>query len=225
MLVDQLGENDRVAMVVYAGAAGLALGLAAGCGGEVAEPHPALFEAAPEAARRALEQADKHILVVRHARKISEDCNALDCPLSAEGEAMVARLETLLGAPTDAAFASSACRTVRTAEAGGTPVIQHQPGPGHDARCGGGEPVTRLRQQAIEEARFSDAQWTLVAEHSNTVCLWLEAFAPGAEPLCGGDGGVSGRYGDVYWLYWSDGAWALTRLDGAFDLDAAGAAG
>ena len=193
----------------------------AGCVEEAASPRPALFDAAPSDVRGAIERADRHILVVRHARKIAEDCNALDCPLSEHGRQMVFRLAGLLGEPVTQVYASNACRAVETAAAAGGPVIQHQAGTGHTDRCGGGAPVERTRTQAMEEARFGAADWTLVAEHSNTVCLWVEAFATGAEPLCEDGALPADRYGDVFWLYRADGRWSLTRLDAAFDVPSA----
>ena len=81
---------------------------------------PALLALADPALQPALEAADQHVLVVRHARKTSPDCNGMSCPLSAQGEAMVVRLTELIGAPpVDRAYASAACRTRLTAAAGG----------------------------------------------------------------------------------------------------------
>lgn len=179
----------------------------------------ALFEAAPEAVRADLQAADRHILVVRHARKISEDCNALDCALSERGAAMVDRLAELLGPrPVGEAMASSACRTVYTARAGKTGVVQHQPAPGLDTPCGGGDPVARSRAVAMLAAEESEARWTLVAEHSNTVCLWIAAFASvEGTPCAAGDLG-SEAYGDIFWLYRVGGDWQVTVLPGAFDV-------
>lgn len=196
----------------------LVLTALAACANE-AEPGSRLLSHAPDDVRDSLERADRHILVVRHARKVSEDCNALDCPLSAHGAMMARRLAELTGLlPLEAALSSNACRTVETARAGGAPVIQHQAGPGHEARCGGGKPVTRTRGDAMEQARQSEAAWLLVAEHSNTVCAWLETFAPGAEPMCRTGALPAERYGDIFWLYRTDGVWRLARLDAAFEV-------
>ncbi|PWE18539.1 hypothetical protein DDZ18_02740 [Marinicauda salina] len=168
---------------------------------------------------------ERQVLVVRHARKISEDCNALDCPLSERGEAMVARLGTFLAGPdvggVDAARASSACRTVRTAEAAGVPVIPHQAGPDHVARCGGGVDVALTREDAIDAVRADDAPATLVAEHSNTVCLWIVEYA--GEAAAGEAGCVDGRlpseaYGDVFRLSGAGEVWTLTVFEDAFDV-------
>ena len=206
-------------------ACALAVGLAA-CSGEGEDQDfdraDLLARMDPEV-RSELRQAGRHILVVRHARKVSPDCNALDCPLSAEGEAMVGQLSGLLGdLPVEAAYASAACRTQRTAEAGGAPVTPHQASDGLAEGCDADESVTRLRLEAFAEGMASGARWTLVAEHSNTVCAWIVAFA--------GDGGVDasgcedGRlsedaYGDIYWLYQTEPtAWGLAVLPGAFDV-------
>lgn len=189
------------------------------CGGGF--EREALLEAAPEAVRADLAAADRHILVVRHARKISEDCNGLDCTLSAQGAAMVERLSELLGPRlVDTAMASSACRTVYTARAGGTEIVQHQPAPGLDQACGEDEAVTRSRAVAMLAAQEGDARWTLVAEHSNTVCLWVEAFAGTQGTPCADGDLPSGAYGDIFWLYRTGEDWNVTVLPGAFDVAA-----
>lgn len=181
----------------------------------------ALLDAAPQDVRDELQAAERHILVVRHARKISEDCNGLDCALSAQGAAMVERLSERLGPrPVDAALASSACRTVYTARAGGAEVVQHQPAPGLDQACGEDEAVTRSRAVAMLSAQESDARWTLVAEHSNTVCLWVEAFAGSEGTPCADGDLASDDYGDIFWLYRTGGDWHAAVLPGAFDVAA-----
>ncbi|WP_300542584.1 histidine phosphatase family protein [Maricaulis sp.] len=185
---------------------------------------PQLSALAPVEVRAALEAADRHVLVVRHARKISPDCNGMECPLSPEGEAMVARLADLLGeAPVGRAYASAACRTRLTAAAGGVEVVAHQAVDGYTAGCTPGETVSRQRSAAFAETQGSPVRWTLAAEHSNTTCLWLSAFAG---PDAARDGGcIEGRlpdtaYGDIFWLYRIDGDWRLTVLEDAFDLAA-----
>jgi phosphohistidine phosphatase SixA len=180
-----------------------------------------LLQAAQEDELDALRQADRHILVVRHARKIDEACNGLECELSARGNAMVDRLGVLLGPrPMDAVLASSACRTVLTARAGHADVVQHQPAPGLDQACGSDEPVTRSRAIAMLETEESRARWTLVVEHSNTVCTWIAAFAPDARSACEEGSLPSSAYGDIFWLHRLDGDWHLVTLDDAFDVEA-----
>ncbi|WP_339737227.1 histidine phosphatase family protein [uncultured Maricaulis sp.] len=185
---------------------------------------PALLELAPASQAADIRGADRHILVVRHARKISSDCNALDCPLSPQGEAMVARLAELIGAPAiDQAFSSAACRTLRTAEAGGHAVTVHQAGDGLETGCMAGEVITRSRAEAFADAEGSDARWTLVGEHSNTSCLWLAQIAglPASELVGCRDGRLPDQaYGDIFWLYRLNGAWQLTILPSAFEVDA-----
>lgn len=181
-----------------------------------------LLEAAPETARAALREADRHILVVRHARKVSEDCNALDCQLSETGEAMVERLSALLGEePVDTALASAACRTVYTAMAGGVTVIQHQPALGLDVGCEIEDAVIKTRAIAMLEAIESSDRWTLVSEHSNTVCLWVDAMTPDAASPCTDSRIPSERYGDIFWLHRVDGDWQLVVVDAAFDVSTA----
>lgn len=184
---------------------------------------PALLAAAPETARAALEQADRHILVVRHARKGDESCNAIDCPLSETGEAMVAELASLIGEPpVDSALASAACRAVATAEAGGTWVTMHRAADTYGLACGGGT-VDQTRSEAMTDARGSLARWTLVGEHSNTACLWVSAFAGDEAADRAGcvDGALeSDAYGDVFWLYRVAGDWQVALLPGVFDVDA-----
>ena len=203
--------------------------LLAACAGPETAPgfdRPALLELAPADLVADLRRADRHILVVRHARKISPECNALDCPLSAQGDAMVTRLSELVGTPEiDQAFSSAACRTLRTAEAGGHAVIVHQAGDGLETGCAADEVVTRSRAEAFADAEASDAVWTLVAEHSNTSCLWLAQFAglPASEMAGCSEGRLAGTaYGDIFWLYSVDGAWQLTVLPGVFEVGAQG---
>jgi hypothetical protein len=183
---------------------------------------PALLALAPEAQRAGLEAADRHILVVRHARKISPDCNGMACPLSPQGEAMVARLGEILGpGPVDRAYASAACRTRLTAAAGQADIVAHQAVDGYAAGCDPAETVTRQRSEAFAEARDGTARWTLAAEHSNTSCLWLEAFAgagAAAEAGCAEGRLPETAYGDIFWLYRWDGAWQLAVLPGAFEV-------
>ena len=185
---------------------------------------PALLALAGEADRDALRAADRHILVVRHARKIAPDCNGMECPLSARGEAMVARLSALLGeTPVERAYASAACRTRLTAAAGHAGILAHRAGDDYPADCTPGETVDRLRSTAFAEARADEARWTLVGEHSNTSCLWLSEFAgPEAADHAGCENGrlPHDAYGDVFWLYRTGGNWSLAVLPGAFEVDA-----
>lgn len=194
-------------------------------GGGIAYDRPDLLARANDGVQHELRTADRHILVVRHARKVSPDCNALDCQLSEQGEAMVAQLSTVLGdTPVGAAYASAACRTSLTAAAGGLDVVPHQALDGYDTGCAAGETVTRQRSDAFAEALDSEVRWTLVGEHSNTVCMWMAEFAG---PDAAGEAGcVEGRvpsdaYGHVYWLYRMEGVWRLTVLEGAFEVAAA----
>ena len=202
--------------------------LAACAGPETAADfdRPALLAGAAADRADDLRRADRHILVVRHARKISSDCNALDCSLSPQGEMMVARLAELIGAPAiDQAYSSAACRTLRTAEAGGRAVIVHQAGDGMEAGCTAEEVVTRNRAAAFADAEASDARWTLVGEHSNTSCLWLAQFAglEASETVGCSDGRLADQaYGDIFWLYRLDGNWQVTVLPSAFEVDAQG---
>lgn len=206
------------------GAVAAALTVLTACGGGF--ERAGLLEAAPESAREEIRTAGRHILVVRHARKISEDCNGLDCALSERGAAMVERLSALIGdRPVDTAMASAACRTVFTARAGGAEVIQHQPAPGVDTPCEGEDAVTRSRAIAMLSAEESDARWTLVAEHSNTACLWVEAFADVEGTPCESGSLPSGAYGDVFWLYETQAGWQLAVLPGAFDIAGDGQTG
>ncbi len=203
--------------------------LLAACAGPGSPPdfdRPALLELAPPELAADIRRADRHILVVRHARKVAPDCNALDCPLSPLGEVMVARLADVIGMPeVDQAFSSAACRTLRTAEAGGHVVTVHQAADGLETGCTADDVVTRSRADAFAAAEASDARWTLVGEHSNTSCLWLAQFAGLAASETAGcsDGRLAETaYGDIFWLYRLDGAWQLTVLPAAFEVDAAG---
>ena len=184
---------------------------------------PFLLGGAPDDLHDEIESADRHILVVRHARKESEDCNAIECPLGEPGQAMVATLAELIGdEPVDAAYASAACRTAATAEAGGAWVMMHRAGDNYPLACGGGT-VDRTRAEAINDARESLNRWTLVAEHSNTVCLWVASFAgrdAALEAGCSEEGSVgSEAYGDIYWLYRVNGQWHAVTLPGVFDAE------
>lgn len=182
---------------------------------------PALLRAASAAVRADIASADRHILVVRHARKADESCNALDCPLGESGLAMVERLDILLGEPDfDAVFSSSACRTYQTALPAGD-VVQHAAAPSAAEMCGGGI-ADRTRAEALNAAVSSDVRWMFVAEHSNTSCGWVAGIA-GPDTLegtlCAGGRLESGDYGDIFWLYRTDGSWRLEVLEAAFDTD------
>lgn len=182
---------------------------------------PSLLMAASEAARADIGRADRHILIVRHARKADEACNALDCPLGENGLAMVARLDVLLGEPDfDAVFSSSACRTYQTAlPAGG--VVQHAAAPTAAGMCGGGM-ADRTRAEAMDAAVSSGVRWTFVAEHSNTSCGWVASIAGSdtlEDTLCESGQLNSEDYGDIFWLYRTDGSWRLEVLEAAFDID------
>jgi len=185
---------------------------------------PALLELAPADVQADIAASGRHILVVRHAYKISPDCNGMECPLSEAGEAMVTRLSGLLGeTPVDRAYASAACRTRLTAAAGHAEVVAHQAVDGYAADCTPGATIERQRSAAFAEARDGDARWTLAGEHSNTSCLWLAEFAGVAAAETAGC--EEGRlpetaYGDIYWLYQSGGDWQLTVLPGAFSVEA-----
>jgi hypothetical protein len=179
-----------------------------------------LLSVADASVRENLITADRHILVVRHARKADEACNALDCPLGENGQAMVARLDTLIGQPDfDAVYSSGACRTFETASAAGT-VLQHAAAARAPQMCGGGI-AERSRDDAIAEAVGGDGRWTFVAEHSNTSCGWVEAIA-GADvlvgTLCESGQLTSADYGDIFWLYRLDGEWRVTELQEAFEV-------
>lgn len=186
---------------------------------------PELLALADPAVQAELASADQHVLVVRHARKISPDCNGMSCPLSAQGEAMVARLGALIGSePVDRAYASAACRTRLTAAAGGRDVVAHQAVDGYAQDCTEGETISRLRAEAFEETRTDPVRWTLAGEHSNTSCLWMVELA-GAEAAGEAGCNVEGRleetaYGDVFWLYRTGEDWHLTVLRGAFEVEA-----
>jgi hypothetical protein len=203
-------------------AAGLAL---SACSPADEFDRPAMLAAVPDADRAAVGAADRHILVVRHARKITPDCNALDCQLSENGEAMVAELASLLSdAPVDLAYASAACRTRLTADAGGRRVIVHQALDGYETGCDEGELVSRTRSEAFAEARAADGRWALVGEHSNTSCLWLAEFAGEAGATAAGctDGRLADTaYGDVFWLYRTGETWSVTVLPGVFEVETA----
>lgn len=201
--------------------------LLTGCDAEqraAAFDRPALAALVPDQERAAIAAADRHILVVRHALKTAPDCNALDCPLSERGEAMVERLAGLIGEPpVDAAYASAACRTQHTARAGGRPVVAHQARDGLPVGCEEEEIVERMRSEAFIEAMDGTGRWTLVAEHSNTVCAWIVAFSGGEGAEASGcqEGRVSdGAYGDIYWLYRDGEIWRLVHLPGAFAVAA-----
>ena len=185
--------------------------------------HPALLDLVPEAERATVVAADRHVLVVRHAIKVAPDCNAMSCQLSPEGEAMVARLASLIGdVPVDRAFASAACRTRLTAAAGGVAVVAHQAADGYAVGCTEGETVEHQRGDAYREVDAAATGWTLVGEHSNTSCLWMSAYAgPEAARSAGCD--EEGRlpedaYGDIFWLHASGEDWSLTVLPGAFSV-------
>lgn len=186
---------------------------------------PALLALADETVRAELEAADQHVLVVRHARKISPDCNGMSCPLSPQGEAMVVQLSALIGPdPVDRAYASAACRTRLTAAAGGRDVVAHQAVDGYAADCTEGETVSRQRSEAFAETRTDPVRWTLAGEHSNTSCLWMVEFAgadAAGEAGCNAEGRLEETaYGDVFWLYRTGTDWHLTVLPGAFEVDA-----
>ncbi|MEE2526736.1 histidine phosphatase family protein [Hyphobacterium sp. HN65] len=179
-----------------------------------------LLELAGADEQAAIRAADRHILLVRHARKVYEECNALDCPLGEAGIAMVERLDALLGEPDfDAVYSSGACRSVDTVIIAGD-VVQHAAAARAPGMCGGGE-AERTREDAIAEAAASDARWTIVAEHSNTTCTWLAAIA--GEATLAGTPCESGRlassdYGDIFWLYHTGESWDLAVLRGVFDV-------
>lgn len=187
---------------------------------QVAFDRPGLLALADTALTPDLLSADRHVLIVRHARKISEDCNALDCPLGPAGELMVARLDTLLGEPDfDAVLSSSACRTYETVSVAGA-VVQHAAAERAREMCGGGV-AERSRDDAIQDVMSGDARWTIVAEHSNTTCGWVSTIAGEAAlagTRCEGGRLSSSDYGDVFWLYQQGDDWQLTVLEGAFDV-------
>lgn len=194
---------------------------------EAAVPErPGLLDLAPAEVQAGLRAADRHILVVRHARKIAPDCNGMTCPLSPQGEAMVARLAGLIGTPAvDRAYSSAACRTYLTAVAGGADVVMHQAVDGYEAGCEPDAVITRMRADAFADVRAGGPGWTLVAEHSNTSCLWIAAFAgdgAAAEAGCSEGRLPETAYGDIYWLHSVDDGqnWSLTVLPGAFDQPA-----
>ncbi|WP_297732197.1 histidine phosphatase family protein [uncultured Maricaulis sp.] len=205
-------------------AAGVLVGLSACSPSAQSGAHPELLALVPDADRAEIAAADQHVLVVRHALKISPDCNGMDCPLSADGERMVERLAELVGStPFDRAYSSAACRTRLTAAASGTAVIAHQAVDGYAVGCTESETVTRVRADAYAEVDAGDAVWTLVGEHSNTSCLWMSAYA-GADAAqnagCDSEGRLpEDAYGDIYWLYRTGEDWSLTVLPGAFSLD------
>ncbi len=182
---------------------------------------PDLFALVPAAEQAGVRGADRHILVVRHARKIAPECNALNCPLSETGVQMVAKLHTLIGnTPVDVAYASAACRTRDTARAGGITVQLHRAADRMARGCEDGQNIDRRRHDAFADARNGHARWSIVGEHSNTVCQWLENFV--GEDAAGA-GCVKGRlpsnaYGAIYWLYRAGGTWKLLTLDGVFDV-------
>lgn len=185
--------------------------------------HAVLFGLAPEAVREELRAADRHVLVVRHALKVSPDCNGMECPLSPEGDMMVERLAALIGdTPVDRAFSSAACRTRLTAAAGGIDVVAHQAMDGYAVGCLEGEIVDRLRADAYADVDAAATGWTLVGEHSNTSCLWMSAYAgPEAAQAagCDGEGRLSeDAYGDIFWLYGTGEDWSLVVLPGAFSI-------
>ncbi|MHA6287955.1 histidine phosphatase family protein [Maricaulis sp. CAU 1757] len=202
--------------------AGLAMLAACGASPATDFDRPELLALADPASHGMLERADRHILVVRHARKVAPDCNALDCELSPTGEAMVARLGGQLGAaPFDRALSSSACRTLLTAGAAGVAVQQHQAGRGVTEGCQMDAAVTRTRGEAMAEALDHTARWTLVAEHSNTVCAWIVAAAGESGLAASGceDGRLaSDAYGDIFWLARHEDEWQLVVLEDAFDI-------
>ncbi len=179
-----------------------------------------LLALADASVRENLMAADRHVLIVRHARKADEDCNALDCPLGENGLAMVARLDALLGQPDfDAVYSSGACRTFETASAAGT-VLQHAAVARAPQMCGGGI-AERSRDDAMADAMEGDARWTFVAEHSNTSCGWVEAIAGAdamAGTLCESGQLTSADYGDIFWLYRLNGDWHVTELPEAFEV-------
>ncbi len=189
---------------------------------DTAFDRPALLALAAPNIHADLQNAERHILVVRHARKISEDCNALPCPLSPLGEQMVARLREIIGEPAvDMALSSAACRTKFTAAAGGRKVEVHQAGDGMAQGCVDGAVISRTRAQAISIARNTDARWSIVGEHSNTVCTWLMEFTTKSEAEnagCVDNRLPSKAYGHVYWLYQLQGEWRLAVLSEAFEI-------
>jgi len=179
-----------------------------------------LLMEAQDSVHAEISAADRHILIVRHARKAEESCNALDCPLGENGLAMVSRLDALLGEPDfDAIYSSGACRTYETALPAGA-VVQHAAAARAPAMCGGGI-AERTRDDAIAEAASSDARWTFVAEHSNTSCGWVAAIG-GEETLVGSlcESGqlTSADYGDIFWLYRIGEDWHLEVLEGVFEV-------
>ncbi len=181
---------------------------------------PGLIELLAQAEQQGVRDADRHILVVRHARKISPDCNALNCQLSPEGEAMVARLHQIIGdTPVDMALASAACRTMLTAAAGARDVIAHQAADGYSKGCAEDVNISRSRQNALVQTREADARWTIIGEHSNTVCTWILFFTDEASANRAGctNGRLPGEaYGDVFWLYRAEGQWKLVVLNKVF---------
>lgn len=189
---------------------------------------PGLLERAPPQARAEIAAALQHVLIVRHARKADEDCNAIPCPLSERGEAMAARLAAIIGDPAlPLAFATATCRAMATAAPAADHVFPHQASDGVEAACPPHEAVTRTRAAAMAHARNAPMRWLLVAEHSNTVCLWAADFAGEAAAQAAGCDETgrlqSSDYGDIFWLYRTgQGQWRLVRLRGVFDVADAG---
>jgi hypothetical protein len=102
-------------------------------------------------------------------------------------------------------------------------VQSHRAADGLSKGCDEGERIDRLRSEAFADARNSDKRWTLVAEHSNTVCQWLAEFVPedaAARENAGCHDGrlASSAYGSIYWLYRADGTWKLITLGNAFEI-------
>jgi len=184
----------------------------------VATP-PALLNLAPEADRAALIGADQHVVIVRHAHK-TDGCNALDCPLTDEGEAEVARLSALLsGVTINTVYASAACRTATTAGAVGVPVTVYRAANRLDGGCDALElsPGEFTRTLAIGQVNTGADAWTLVADHSNHICSWAQSLAGQIPGPCGVEGVEDTSYGDIFWLSRSAGeAWRMTVLIDAF---------
>lgn len=218
----------RTTFLSAAATCSLLAGLAAcASDGDGAPPNdavdPALRALAPAERLEAIDAAQRHVLVVRHARR-DPACHDLSCPLTDEGEAEVERLaELLAGVEFDAVLASAACRTALTAQgASGMAPEVYRAGDDYAEGCevAGLSPGEFTRSEAIAQVATSDATWTLIGDHSNRVCGWMEGLGAGSPAPCSNSNVPETDYGDIFWGFQSpDGEWSHVVLIDAFAGD------
>lgn len=225
--MDGDGRDMKLNKLLSAAATCSLLAALSACASDGAPPAddsgPNLRALAPAESLAAIDAAQRHVLVVRHARR-DPACHGLACPLTDEGETEVVRLaEMLADIEFDAVLASAACRTALTAQgaSGVTPVV-YRAGDDYAEGCeaAGLSPGDFTRSEAITQVAASDATWTLIGDHSNRVCGWMEGLGAGAPAPCTESNVPETDYGDIFWGFQSpDGDWSHVVLVNAFAGD------